>query len=325
VAPEVGRFAPSPTGPLHLGNLRTALIAWLLARATDGRFLVRMEDLDRVASSPEHAASQLRDLETLGLDWDGPVVVQSERFERYHDAIADLTRAGLTYECYCTRREIREAVSAPHGEWPEGAYPGTCGGLTRRRRDELAAAGRPAALRLRAEARLVTFTDAVVGEVRGRVDDLVIRRNDGVPAYNLAVIVDDAAQRVTQVVRGDDLVLSTPRQLLLAEHLGLAAPRYVHVALVEGDDGQRLAKRHGAVTTSDLGAVGWTPDDIRAWLAASLGAPADVRRGSVYELLGWFRTRGEAAWLRRERARARPIWSGGEPLPRGATARPQRP
>jgi glutamyl-tRNA synthetase len=284
-----------------------------------------MEDLDRVASSPEHAASQLSDLESLGLDWDGPVLVQSERFEQYHDAIADLTRAGLTYECYCTRREIREAVSAPHGEWPEGAYPGTCGRLTPRRRAELVAAGRPPALRLRADARLVTFTDAVVGAVRGRVDDLVIRRNDGIPAYNLAVIVDDAAQGVTQVVRGDDLVPSTPRQLLLAELLGLRAPRYVHVALVEGDDGQRLAKRHGAVTVSDLGTAGWTADDIRAWLAASLGAPADVQRGPAYELLAWFRAEGEAAWCRRERAGARPIWSGGEPPPHGATARPPRP
>jgi glutamyl-tRNA synthetase len=282
-----GRFAPSPTGELHVGNLRTALVAWLVARSAGDDFLVRIEDLDRVTSTAEHEAAQLADLAALGLDWDGPVVRQSERFERYEAAIAELTAAGLTYECYCSRREIREAAAAPHGAGPDGAYPGTCRELTageRSRRRE----ARPPALRLRTDQPAIAVDDLVAGPYEGVADDVVLRRNDGVPAYNLAVVVDDAAQGVTTVVRGDDLLSSTPRQLHLQELLSLPTPRYVHVPLVVGADAQRLAKRHGAVTLADLRAGGVDADDVRAGLAVSLGLAEPGERPSPAELVERF-------------------------------------
>lgn len=267
-----GRFAPSPTGDLHLGNLRTALVAWLFARHSGSPFLVRMEDLDRVQASADHERSQLADLATLGLDWDGDVVRQSDRFDRYEAAIAQLDAAGLTYPCSCTRREIREASAAPHGDpLPDGAYPGTCRDLTDAQRRAQAESGRPLALRLRGPDRAVTVHDDLLGEVTALVDDVVLRRNDGVPAYNLAVVVDDAAQGIEQVVRGDDLASSAPRQRHLAELLGLPRVAYVHVPLVLGPTGQRLAKRDGAVTLDDQVALGRTPDDVVGTLARSLG------------------------------------------------------
>jgi glutamyl-tRNA synthetase len=266
-----GRFAPSPTGDLHLGNLRTALLAWLFARSEGGRFIVRMEDLDRVQASEEHERAQLRDLAAIGLDWDGEVVRQSERFHLYEAAIEQLSTAGLVYPCYCTRREIREASAAPHdGPLPDGAYPGTCRELTAAERAEREAAGRPPALRLRAEVGEVTVDDEVLGPIAAVVDDVVLRRNDGVPAYNLAVVVDDAAQGVDQVVRGDDLASSTPRQAHLADLLGLPRPRYAHVPLVLGPSGRRLAKRDGPVTLPDLAEQGVTASDVLQRLAQSL-------------------------------------------------------
>ncbi|MEO6571578.1 MAG: tRNA glutamyl-Q(34) synthetase GluQRS [Ilumatobacteraceae bacterium] len=273
-----GRFAPSPTGDLHLGNLRTALVAWLAARASGGAFVVRMEDLDRVTSSTDHERSQLADLAAIGLDWDGPVLRQSERFDRYRHAIARLQADGMVYPCYCTRREIRAeidaAASAPHAPLPDGAYPGTCRELTGRQRAAFDAAGRRPALRLRTDGHAITFVDQLHGEVTGAVDDVVLARRDGVPAYNLAVVVDDAAQGVTQVVRGDDLLLSTPRQIVLQQLLHLPRPSHLHVPLVLGADGVRLAKRHGAVTISDLAAHGVAPHEVRSVLAWSLGLAA---------------------------------------------------
>lgn len=266
-----GRFAPSPTGALHLGNLRTALVSWLHARAGGGEWWVRMEDLDRVTASAAHEANQLADLAALGMHHDGMVVRQSERFDLYRDAIATLRVAGRVYECFCTRREIREAASAPHGDLPEGAYPGTCRTLTAARRAEHLAAGRAPALRLRAEGERFTVDDLIAGRYEGASDDVVLQRNDGVPAYNLAVVVDDAAQGVTHVVRGDDLLSSTPRQRLLQDLLGLPAPAYAHVPLVLAPDGSRLAKRHGAVTLADLAARGITAPQVLALLGESLG------------------------------------------------------
>jgi glutamyl-tRNA synthetase len=269
-----GRFAPSPTGDLHLGNLRTALVAWLAARSTGHRFIVRMEDLDRVTSSPEHEARQLADLSALGLVWDGPVVRQSERFDLYRAALERLHREGRVYPCYCTRREIRAeidgAAQAPHGQ-PDGGYPGTCRELSERERSDREAAGRRPALRLRTDGEVIEFVDGIAGRFAGAVDDVVLARADGVPAYNLAVVVDDAAQGVTQVVRGDDLLSSTPRQMLLQRLLGLRQPEYMHVPLVLGADGQRLAKRHGAVTIDDLAVAGWSAAEVLGVLAVSLG------------------------------------------------------
>ena len=267
-----GRFAPSPTGALHLGNLRTALLAWLFARHQGSRFLLRMEDLDRAQATVEHEAGQRRDLAALGLDWDGEVVRQSDRFDRYQEAIARLDAAGLVYPCYCTRREIREAPRAPHdGPIPDGAYPGTCRELSAAQRAEREAAGRPPALRLRADADPVTVVDDLLGPIEAVVDDVVLRRNDGVPAYNLAVVVDDAAQHVEQVVRGDDLASSSPRQRHLAGLLGLPEVRYAHVPLVLAPDGRRLAKRDGAVTLADQARAGVDAAGVRSLLAGSVG------------------------------------------------------
>ncbi|MFI6870836.1 tRNA glutamyl-Q(34) synthetase GluQRS [Nocardia sp. NPDC050406] len=276
-----GRFAPSPSGDLHVGNLRTALLAWLFARSTGRGFLLRIEDLDRVR--PGAAQRQLADLAAIGLEWDPPVVEQSTRLALYEAAIERLTAAGLTYECFCTRREIQQAATAPHG--PMGAYPGTCRDLTAAERAERRAAGRPAALRLRSAVTDFTITDELHGEYRGAVDDLVLRRGDGMPAYNLAVVVDDADQGVDQVVRGDDLLPSTPRQAYLATLLGLPVPHYAHVPLVLNTEGQRLAKRDGAVTLGDRLALGETPEQVFGLLARSLGYQANTPP----ELLAEFR------------------------------------
>jgi glutamyl-tRNA synthetase len=275
-----GRFAPSPTGDLHVGNLRTALLAWLFARSAGARFLVRMEDLDAGRVRPGTAERQLDDLAAIGLDWDGPVVRQSDRLALYADAIARLSSAGALYECFCTRAEIRAAASAPHGPLPEGAYPGTCLRLTQAERAARRATGRTPALRVRADAARIAYEDRVLGPVEAVVDDFVVQRNDGAPAYNLAVVVDDAAQGIGEVVRGDDLAETTPRQLLLARLLGLPVPVHAHVPLVLGPDGARLAKRHGAVTLREL-----DPRAALRWMERSLGLPG---ADDPSELLGAF-------------------------------------
>jgi glutamyl-tRNA synthetase len=288
VADRDGRYAPSPTGALHVGNLRTALLAWLFARSAGARFLLRIEDLDASRVRPGVAEAQLADLRALGLDWDGEPVRQSARLHRYAAAIDRLDAAGLLYPCFCTRAEIREAASAPHGPLPEGAYPGTCRELTAAQRADREAAGRPPALRLRAGGARVAFADRLLGPQEAVVDDLVVRRNDGAPAYNLAVVVDDAEQGIGEVVRGADLVESTPRQLHLASLLELPAPRYAHVPLILGPDGARLAKRHGAVTLADRLAAGERADEVRGWLAASVGLAEPGEVPAPAELLARF-------------------------------------
>ncbi|MFW2334503.1 tRNA glutamyl-Q(34) synthetase GluQRS [Ilumatobacter sp.] len=289
-----GRFAPSPTGELHLGNLRTALVAWLAARAGGLDFLVRMEDLDRVTSTVEHERRQLADLAALGLDWDGDVVRQSDRFDRYRAVIERLRGADRVYECFCTRREIREEIDAapraPHLHLPDGAYPGTCRRLSDAERAARRDAGRAPALRLRTDGEVITITDLIAGEFTGAVDDVVLARADGVPAYNLAVVVDDVAQGVRQVVRGDDLLSSTPRQVLLQRLLDAEVPEYLHVPLVLGPDGDRLAKRHGAVTLRELRATGWSPGEIVGTLARSLGLAAPGESPTAEQLVDRFDT-----------------------------------
>jgi glutamyl-tRNA synthetase len=228
-------------------------VAWLFARGQPARFLLRIEDLDPQRSRREFEQGQIADLRSLGLDWDGEPVRQSERMAFYEDALAALEAAGRLYPCFCTRAEIREAASAPHGDLPEGAYPGTCRALTAAERRARMADGRPFALRLRADAERVEFEDRLLGHQAGVVDDFVVRRADGVPAYQLAVVVDDAGQAIGEVVRGADLADSTPRQILLARLLGLPVPAYAHVPLVLGADGARLAKRHGAATLEQRG------------------------------------------------------------------------
>lgn len=287
-----GRFAPSPTGPLHVGNLRTALLAWLYARVDGGRFLVRIEDLDPVASREELVAEHLDDLAALGLDHDGPVVRQSDPVVRirHEDAIARLEADGALYPCFCSRREIREAAQAAHGPLPEGAYPGTCRDLAAPARAARVAENpdRPPSLRVRAGGARVTVHDRLYGEHVGVVDDFVVRRGDGVPAYNLAVVADDAHQGIVEVVRGMDLLEGTPRQAWLCDRLGLPRPRWVHVPLVVSPGSERLAKRHGSVTRRALAADGLDSSALLGLMGTSLGLASTGERVDAAILLDRF-------------------------------------
>lgn len=281
-----GRFAPSPTSALHLGNLRTALVAWLMARRTGRQFLIRVEDLDaaRVAAAAGTARQQLSDLAALGLVADQPVAWQSQRLEGYAAALERLRP--LTYECFCTRREIAQAASAPHGDGYR-PYPGTCRDLDPLQRARLRAV-RPPALRIRAERAVMAVHDEWAGTVTGVVDDFVLVRNDGVPAYNLAVVVDDLDQGIDQVIRGDDLLSSSPRQAWLAGQLGGSPPQYGHVPLALNQAGHRLAKRDGAVSLADLAAVGLRAGDVLGLLATSLGLAAPGETVSLTRLVERF-------------------------------------
>lgn len=260
---------------MHLGNLRTALVAWLFARHAGSDFLLRIEDLDQASARLEHEASAIDHLSRLGIDWDGPIVRQSERRALHEDALATLTAAGRTYPCYCSRREMlaeaHAAIAAPHGPAAPVGYPGTCRDLSTRERSERETEGRKPSLRLRADAAEMSFVDQLVGPVSGVVDDFVVRRADGMPAYNVVVVVDDQDQGVQEVVRGDDLVSTTPRQLLVARMLGIESPTYAHVPLVLDPGGERLAKRHGAVTLDDQNSLGRSDVEILSVLAVSLG------------------------------------------------------
>ena len=273
--PGAGRFAPSPSADLHIGNLRTAVLAWLFARSTGRRFLLRVEDLDD-RTHDDIARRQLADLAAIGVTADDEPEWQSRHRDRYDAVIGDLITRGLVYECYCSRRDILSAPRAPHA--PEGAYPGTCRDLGEKVR-ATKRAGRPPALRLRSDTDEFTVTDVLHGSYTGVVDDFVLRRGDGVPAYNLAVVVDDALAGIDQVVRGDDLLSSSPRQAYLAELLGHPQPVYAHVPLVLNHEGKRLAKRDGAVTLAELGV-----DRAFTLISASLGRPAS----SIDELLEGF-------------------------------------
>jgi glutamyl-tRNA synthetase len=271
-----GRFAPSPSADLHIGNLRTATLAWLFARSTGRRFLLRVEDLDDRTFS-EIGNRQVDDLAAIGLTWDGPVEWQTEHRERYDAVIDALRDDGRLYECYCSRRDIAQAPQAPHA--PQGAYPGTCRDLTAAERQaRRAETGRPPALRLRTDTFVGTVTDLVHGSYTGIVDDFVVRRGDGVTAYNLSVVVDDAASGIDQVVRGDDLLSSAPRQAYLARLLGYPEPTYAHVPLVLNEDGARLAKRDGAVTLGEIGV-----DRALAEISTSLGYTATTVEGMLDE------------------------------------------
>jgi glutamyl-tRNA synthetase len=248
--PADGRFAPSPSSDLHLGNLRTALLAWLAARHAGASFHLRIDDLDAGRSRPAIAERQLADLARLGLDHDGPVPRQSERLDRYAAALEALRAAGHVYPCYCTRAEIREASHAPHGA-PAGAYPGTCRALTPAQRSAHEAAGRRPAWRLRSVQRPEVIADLILGEQVVTGEDVVLCRADGEFGYQLAVVLDDADQAIGEVVRGADLLPSVGTQRELQRLLGLPEVRYAHVALMLGPDGARLAKRHGAATLDD--------------------------------------------------------------------------
>ena len=289
------RFAPSPTGDLHLGGAWTALASWAMARSRGGAFVLRFEDIDRPRIVHGAQKDIERDLLWLGLDWDEGPHLQSERSTYYDDALARLAARGLVYPCDCSRAEIARVASAPHaGE--ESVYPGTC-----RHRDQIRAMRRPPALRVRVPDEVVAYEDAVVGRVAQRlareVGDFVLRRADGLFAYQLAVVVDDLGMRITDVVRGADLTTSTPRQIWLAKAVGAAAPRYAHVSLVVDRDGARVEKRTPMASVRELRAAGVSAQAIVGELAHGLGlvptnAPAtaaQIARACTGRDLSWRR------------------------------------
>jgi len=303
-APVRGRFAPSPTGALHLGNARTALLAWLHARAAGGAFVMRVEDLDFGRVRPGIMQAQLDELRWLGLDWDeGPDLggphapyVQSERSALYDSALRRLAERGLLFACDCSRRDIAAAASAPHAGEEGPRYPGTC---RERLVDPSVASllthGRAqVALRMRVEPGEVCFGDLLMGrccyDPSAETGDFVIRRKDGAAAYQLAVVVDDDAMRITHVVRGGDLLSSTARQILLYRALGLAEPRFLHVPLMLGDDGERLAKRHGSISLAELRARGIAPARVTGWLASTCGLADQGEEVSARDLVPRFST-----------------------------------
>ena len=241
----VGRFAPSPSGRMHMGNLWSCLLAWLSARSAGGGMVLRLEDLDPDRCRQAYCDQVMRDLEWLGLDWDGAPVYQSKRTELYRQAFQKLEQQGIIYPCFCTRAE-RLAASAPHRSDGIAVYDGRCGRLTAEEREKLAHTRRPA-WRVRVPGEEVSFTDLLQGSFSENLaqdcGDFILRRSDGVYAYQLAVVVDDADMGVTQVVRGSDLLSSAPRQIWLQDRLGLPHPEYGHLPLLLAPDGRRLAKR----------------------------------------------------------------------------------
>ena len=278
---------------MHVGNARSFLLAWLQARAAGGSILLRIEDLDQERAVPGAAADIVRDLRWLGLDWDNeltPEYYQSKRFDLYRTVLADLEQRGLLYPCYCSRRELREAMSAPHN--PGSRYPGTCRNLTPEQRVEKAQSKDPA-LRFRVmPGSIVDFNDLVAGpvhaDVRQETGDFIVARADGVPGYQLAVVVDDIAMGVTHVLRGDDLLESTPRQILLYRAFGVTPPAYAHVPLILDEDGARLAKRHGAISLEELRDAGNSPEKVVGWLAWSCGLRPSPEPVKVAELISDF-------------------------------------
>lgn len=296
----LGRFAPSPTGALHLGGARTALVAWLQARAAGGAFVLRVEDLDRPRVVPNAEREILEDLRWLGIDWDeGPDVGgpfapyrQSDRTELFNAAVEKLLVSHQSFPCFCSRADLARAATAPHGPSDDGPrYPGTCRELTAQ---EIAArsAERPPSIRLRVADEQVRWTDLIHGPRADTpsqtVGDFVLRRADGVPAYQLAVVVDDAAMQLTDVVRGDDLLGSTARQLLLYRALNLPPPRFAHVPLILGPDGARLSKRHGSISIRSFRDRGRTPRQMIALLASTLNLCAADEQLTARDLIPRF-------------------------------------
>ena len=300
-APPRGRLAPSPTGGLHIGNVRTLLLAWLSVRAAGGTLILRVEDLDRARCKPGYAAQQLDDLRWLGLDWDeGPDVggphapyAQSQRLPQYQQALARLHALGLAYPCTCSRADLAGAASAPHG--PGGPrYPGSCRDRYADAAEAERASGRPPAWRFDSRRTpALPWRDDFLGEPLPQVvDDFVLWRADGVPAYQLAVVVDDLAMGVSEVVRGADLIDSTPRQLALIAALGGRPPRYRHVPLVLDERGERLAKRRGSTEIAEPRRLGVRPEQLLGWLSHGLGLldqPIDVSAVALTARFDWRR------------------------------------
>lgn len=300
-----GRYAPSPSGNLHLGNLRTALLAWLFARSMDGQFVLRIEDLDRPRMRAGATQRMLDDLHWLGLDWDegpdcgGPYApyTQSERIAIYQHYLQVLQAKGLVYPCYCSRAEVAQAAQQlQQGEEDGPRYPGTCRLLTEAQRKQYEARGRRPALRFRVDdERIISFSDMLVGtttqHVQQRVGDVILVRSDGIFSYQFAVVVDDAVMQINQVVRGMDLLHSSARQILLYEALGFAPPTFAHVPLLLDEEGKRLAKRTQSMGIEPLRAAGMTPAQVIGQLASSCGLVDKGTAIGPIELASQFRGR----------------------------------
>ena len=276
----VGRFAPSPTGPLHFGSLVAAVGSYCLARQVGGRWLVRIEDLDTPRVVPGAADHILRTLESCGMTWDGPVLYQSRRTDRYQAALEQLQRADLIFACGCSRKEV--LASAPHVGEEGPIYPGTC-------RTGLGEGRRPRSLRIRVPQDQVCFIDGVFGSQEQRLEsvvgDFVLRRADGLFAYQLAVVVDDAESGVNQVVRGSDLLTSTPRQVFLQASLGYPYPEYVHLPLALGPDDEKVSKRHGALAVS--ADDGGAKDLWRVLRFLNQPVPDGLQKACAAEVMAW--------------------------------------
>lgn len=303
-----GRFAPSPSGQLHLGNIRTALIAWLHARSQSETFVLRIDDLDGSRSRIEHEKSQLNDLKLIGIDWDKPPSRQSARQAQYEAAVATLRDLDVVYPCWCTRAELRAIANAPNSPIQNSDhYLGGCGKLDTAGRlaKELQADGRAPAWRVRTDVSEMVFDDLVAGTVSSVTDDFVICRGswnisptkDLEIAYNLAVVIDDQLDNVTQIIRGNDLLSSTPRQIWLRQTLNLSPTNFGHVPLILGSNGRRLAKSDGAVTVDQITKLGFKPDQIVSALLASIGLANELSSSqiaaepqqSLYQLAKTFR------------------------------------
>jgi len=277
----VGRLAPSPTGLLHLGHARTFLLAFWHVRSRGGRLLLRMEDLDGPRAEMRFADAALSDLEWLGLDWDGPVYVQSTGLERLNAALARLIAEGKAYPCVCSRGDIRNAQSAPHADSSEPRYPGTCRGRYASLSEAEQQSGRAAGARLLVPEGSIAIHDGVCGtsswDVARDVGDFLIAKRDKAPAYQLAVVVDDHAQGVDEVLRGADLLSSAARQWHVQRALGLPQPAWFHVPLVTDATGRRLAKRENDLSLAELRAGGTDPRAIVSWAARSAGVSVTGR------------------------------------------------
>ena len=284
-----GRFAPTPSGRLHLGNILCAMLAWLSVRSRGGRFLLRIEDVDMPRCPRELTELCVSDLRRLGFDWDEPPLLQSERTGLYEAALSRLEEQGAVYPCFCTRKELL-AVRAPNQGDTQVVYPGTCRSLTPEQRDRLSRLRSPA-LRLRVPEEEIAFTDGLQGPYREELalacGDFVLRRSDGLFGYQLAVVVDDGAQGVTEVVRGRDILSATPRQIYLQRLLGLPRPDYIHIPLLTDAQGRRLAKRDRDLDLTAL-LQRFTPEQLLGMLAFSAGLLPEPEPMSLYRLIPYF-------------------------------------
>lgn len=288
--PCIGRFAPTPSGRMHLGNVFSALMAWVSVRSQNGSFILRIEDLDIRAHNPQYTSLLLDDLQWLGLTWDRGPFFQSKRTELYQDALLKLKQQELLYPCFCSRADLH-AAQAPHASDGAYVYAGTCRSLSKSECEELSKHKIPAT-RIRVPNKTYAFEDRVYGPTSQNLaescGDFIVQRADGVFAYQLAVVVDDADMDITEVVRGSDLLSSTPRQLYLQDMLGLSHPTYAHLPLLVAPDGRRLSKRNHDLDLGVLRSQGKTPEEILGFLAYCVGLAEENEPLSAVQIANRF-------------------------------------